>query len=61
MAWRPGSDPRWPWPEPRLGYANADLAEALIVAGPHERDDRLADDGLRLLRWTLTPEAASTA
>ena len=29
---RPAS-PHWPWPEPRLTYANAALAEALIAAG----------------------------
>ena len=28
-----GADPRWPWPEPRLAYANAVLPEALIAAG----------------------------
>ena len=26
-------DPGWPWPEDRLSYANASIAEALIVAG----------------------------
>src|SRR5581483_7349995 len=26
-------DSRWPWPEVRLSYANASIAEALIVAG----------------------------
>jgi hypothetical protein len=52
----PSPDPRWPWPEPRLGYANAVLAEALIVAGRHEHDDALADDGLRMLHWLLWTE-----
>jgi hypothetical protein len=56
MPRRPGSDSRWPWPEPRLGYANAAMAEALIVAGHHEHDDELADEGLRLLRWLLRTE-----
>ena len=27
------ADPAWPWPEPRLTYANAVLAEAMIAAG----------------------------
>ena len=26
-------DPAWPWPEPRLTYANAVLPEAMIAAG----------------------------
>jgi hypothetical protein len=48
-----GDDPVWPWPEERLSYANAAIAEALIVAG-HVlvRDDALAT-GLSLLRWLL--------
>jgi hypothetical protein len=48
-----GDDPDWPWPEPRLSYANAALADALIAAGHLlERADVLAD-GLSLLRWLL--------
>ncbi|HSP27659.1 MAG TPA: hypothetical protein VLN74_03840, partial [Ilumatobacteraceae bacterium] len=48
-----GDDPTWPWPEPRLSYANAAVAEALIAAGHLlDRDDVLAD-GLTLLRWLL--------
>ena len=49
-------DPLWPWPEPRLRYANAVLAEALIVAGRHQRDDTLVGEGLRLLQWLLGTE-----
>ena len=30
---RPALGSRWPWPEPRLSYANAVLPEALLVAG----------------------------
>jgi hypothetical protein len=45
------TDPVWPWPEERLSYANAAIAEALIAAGDHlERPDVLAD-GLTLLQW----------
>ena len=29
----PNGDPAWPWPEPRLTYANAVLPEAMIAAG----------------------------
>lgn len=55
---RPSADAEWPWPEPRLSYANAALPEALI-AGGHAlgRDDVLAD-GLQLLRWLLEHETA---
>jgi hypothetical protein len=56
QAGRSNPDPRWPWPEHRLTYANAVLAEVLIVAGYHGRDDGLVDDGLRLLRWLLNAE-----
>jgi hypothetical protein len=46
-------DRTWPWPEERLSYANAALAEALIAAGQLlDRPDVLAD-GLVLLRWLL--------
>jgi hypothetical protein len=48
--------PGWPWPEPRLSYANAALPETLIAAGRLlERPDVL-DDGLVLLRWLLDRE-----
>ncbi len=50
------TDPRWPWPEPRLSYANAVLPEVLIAAGSAlDRPDVLAD-GLTLLRWLLERE-----
>jgi hypothetical protein len=48
-----GSDPTWPWPEPRLSYANAALAEALIAAGHGLGRDDVLTDGLMLLRWLL--------
>lgn len=41
----------WPWPLPRLTYANARLPEALIAAGVALRDATALGDGLRLLRW----------
>jgi hypothetical protein len=46
----------WPWPEPRLRYANAAWAEALMAAGWGLGDDRLVDDGVRLLDWLLETE-----
>ncbi len=49
-------DETWPWPEPRLTYANARWAEALLAAGWGLDDDHLVDDGLRLLDWLLDLE-----
>ena len=44
---------QWPWPEARLTYANATLAEAVIAAGAAlGRDDDLAR-GLAMLTWLL--------
>jgi hypothetical protein len=43
----------WPWPEPRLTYANAALADARIAAGVELGDDRLLDEGLELLDWLV--------
>ena len=44
-------DPRWPWPETRLTYANASIAEAMIGAGMALGEDRAVADGLGLLTW----------
>jgi hypothetical protein len=55
-AGRPRADPAWPWPEPRLGYANGALAEVLIIAGHYGYDDTLTADGLHLLEWLLDVE-----
>lgn len=53
---RPTDDERWPWPEPRLTYANAAIPEALIAAGQLlDRPDVLGD-GLALLAWLLDRE-----
>ncbi len=46
----------WPWPEPRLAYANAALPEALIAAGHFLAQPETTDDGLLLLRWLLDRE-----
>ena len=52
----PTGDTAWPWPEPRLTYANAALAEVLIAAGSLlDQPDRLAH-GLDLLAWLLALE-----
>jgi hypothetical protein len=50
------SDEAWPWPEPRLGYANASWAEALLAAGGCLDDDHLVEQGLHLLGWLLDME-----
>lgn len=48
----------WRWPEPRLHYANAVLAEALLVAGTAPGQGRTHADGLAMLRWLLEIETA---
>lgn len=47
----PGADPDWPWPLPRLTYANAALAEVVIAAGAARGDDTAVGTGLRMLGW----------
>jgi hypothetical protein len=51
-----GCDPAWPWPEPRLSYANAVLPDSMIVAGVALGQQSLVDDGLDLLAWLLDHE-----
>lgn len=50
---RPGPDPGWPWPHQRLTYANAALAEAVILAGDLLDDPPVLAAGLRMLTWLL--------
>lgn len=50
----------WPWPEPRLAYANAVLPEALLAAGAALGDLALFTDGLQLLGWLLDTETSET-
>ena len=54
-----GGDPGWPWPAPRLTYANARLPEALIAAGVALRDAGALADGLTLLRWLVATESSA--
>lgn len=49
----PNDDPDWPWPEPRLAYANAVLAESMIAAGVALDRPGLLDHGLALLAWLV--------
>jgi hypothetical protein len=51
-----GGDTDWPWPEPRLAYANAVLAEAMIAAGTAMEAGPLCRRGLDLLEWLLDQE-----
>ncbi|WP_039828421.1 hypothetical protein [Nocardia testacea] len=48
----------WRWPEPRLEYANAVLAEALLAVGSVPGRERIQADGLAMLRWLLETETA---
>jgi len=51
----PGPRPfgSWPWPEPRLTYANALIPHALAVLGELGGDDELGQAGRWLLRWLI--------
>lgn len=51
-------DADWPWPETRLTYANAVLAEAMIAAGVVLEAPRLLRRGLTLLAWLLGRETS---
>lgn len=48
----------WCWPEPRLRYANATMAEALIAAGAVLDQRRVLQQGLEMLSWLLDLEMA---
>lgn len=48
----------WPWPEARLSYANAVLAEAMIAAGGALDDEALCQRGLDLLGWLIGQETS---
>ncbi|GAB7040373.1 MULTISPECIES: glycosyltransferase [Catenuloplanes] len=41
----------WFWPDDRLTYANAALAEVVIAAGRYDGDASLLATGLRMLGW----------
>jgi hypothetical protein len=49
-------DRGWPWPEPRLRYANAAVAEALLAGGEALADRGIAARGLELLGFLLRVE-----
>jgi hypothetical protein len=51
-----GSDAEWPWPEPQLRYANASIAEAVLLAGHVLDRPAVIEHGLRLLTFLLAHE-----
>ena len=51
------TDSDWPWPEARVAYDNARLAEARIAAGVALGDSSLRDEGLALLDWLVSVES----
>jgi hypothetical protein len=53
---RPAREGPWPWPAPRLTYANALLPEGLIAVGVALGDEESLQDGLALLRWLVLSE-----
>jgi hypothetical protein len=53
---RPKPHEGWPWPEPRLTYANATLPEAMMAAGAALDRPALVQRGLDLLEWLLVRE-----
>ena len=54
----PTGDAAWPWPEPRLAYANAVLPEAMIATGVALDNEALQQRGLELLAWLVDQESA---
>lgn len=52
------TDPTWLWPERRLAYANASIAEALIAAGHVLGDADATAKGLRMLEFLLSVETS---
>jgi hypothetical protein len=53
---KPNGDSAWPWPEPRLTYANAVFPEAMLGAGVALDDSTLRQQGLDLLGWLVEYE-----
>ena len=56
---RAGNDAEWPWPEPRLSYANATVADALLAGGDALGREESVADGLRLLRWLFAVQTVN--
>lgn len=56
---RPDDDAQWCWPEGRLTYNNAVLAEAMIATGVALHHGELRQRGLDTLRWLLRVETSN--
>jgi len=52
----PCTSDAWPWPEPRLSYANALLPDAALSVATAMRRPRAANDALHLLEWLVDQE-----
>jgi glycosyltransferase involved in cell wall biosynthesis len=48
----------WPWFEPELTYANAQLPHGLLTSGRAANDQAAIDVGLRSLRWLMQVQTA---
>jgi hypothetical protein len=48
----------WTWPEPRLRYANAALAETMLAAGSLLDEPAWVHEGLTMLRWLVDVETS---
>lgn len=48
-----GTTDRWPWPEPRLAYANAVIPHVLLMAGHYLDDPDILHRGLAQLTWLV--------
>lgn len=55
---QPSADRGWPWPQERLSYANATVAESLLAAGHALQRPDVVEHGCTLLRWLLDRETA---
>lgn len=49
-------DAHWPWPEPRLTYANAVIPDALIAAAVATQNPKMLTRGLAMLAWLAQME-----
>ena len=57
LVWSTRTTVAWPWPEPRLSYANAAIPDALIAAAAAlDRADELID-ALDMLAWLVDLES----
>ena len=52
----PATTDAWPWPEPRLSYANALLPDAALSVATAMGRQRAARDALHLLGWLVGQE-----